>query len=157
MLTAAPSARMRAQQKRFLAQFTAHQRTRLDMWQQRARGLDLLEAQLETQLQVQVWKQAWAVRTGLSGVATARTGPAIKGQRWGPGEGTPAPLSVTADAASASRSLCEPGASVSLGPRECSARSPSRSWAGSVSLGGQPARGLLLSGLIGPLGSVSGE
>lgn len=43
--------RMRAQQKRFLAQFTAHQRTRLDAWQQRARGLDLLEAQLETQLQ----------------------------------------------------------------------------------------------------------
>ncbi|XP_014393769.1 PREDICTED: LOW QUALITY PROTEIN: ellis-van Creveld syndrome protein [Myotis brandtii] len=43
--------RMRAQQKRFLAQFTAHQRTRLDSWQQRARGLDLLEAQLETQLQ----------------------------------------------------------------------------------------------------------
>ncbi|XP_006107887.2 ellis-van Creveld syndrome protein [Myotis lucifugus] len=43
--------RMRAQQKRFLAQFTAHQRTRLDTWQQRARGLDLLEAQLETQLQ----------------------------------------------------------------------------------------------------------
>ncbi|XP_059531950.1 evC complex member EVC isoform X2 [Myotis daubentonii] len=43
--------RMRAQQKRFLAQFTAHQRSRLDTWQQRARGLDLLEAQLETQLQ----------------------------------------------------------------------------------------------------------
>ncbi|CAK6433311.1 unnamed protein product [Pipistrellus nathusii] len=43
--------RMRAQQKRFLAQFTAHQRTRLDVWQQRAQGLDLLEAQLETQLQ----------------------------------------------------------------------------------------------------------
>lgn len=43
--------RMRAQQGRFLAQFTAHQRIRLDTWQQRARGLDLLEAQLETQLQ----------------------------------------------------------------------------------------------------------
>ncbi|KAM7157418.1 evC complex member EVC isoform 2-T2 [Molossus nigricans] len=43
--------RMRAQQKKFLAQFTVHQRIRLDTWQQKARVLDLLETQLETQLQ----------------------------------------------------------------------------------------------------------
>ncbi|KAM8802372.1 evC complex member EVC isoform 3-T3 [Rhynchonycteris naso] len=43
--------RMRAQQQKFLAQFTVHQRVRLDARQRKARVLDLLEAQLETQLQ----------------------------------------------------------------------------------------------------------
>ncbi|XP_042840900.1 ellis-van Creveld syndrome protein isoform X1 [Panthera tigris] len=43
--------RMAAQQKKFLAQFTAHQRIRLDAWKQKARAMDHLEAQLETQLQ----------------------------------------------------------------------------------------------------------
>ncbi|XP_026959193.1 evC complex member EVC isoform X4 [Sagmatias obliquidens] len=43
--------RMLAQQKKFLAQFTAHQRTRQDAWKQSARVMDHLEAQLETQLQ----------------------------------------------------------------------------------------------------------
>eukprot|EP00069_Balaena_mysticetus_P014897 bmy_08963T0 len=43
--------RMLAQQKKFLAQFTAHQRTRRDAWKQSARVMDHLEAQLETQLQ----------------------------------------------------------------------------------------------------------
>lgn len=49
-----PSARMLAQQRKFLAQFTAHQRTRLDAWKQKARAADHLEAQLEAQLQVKV-------------------------------------------------------------------------------------------------------
>lgn len=49
-----PSARMVAQQKKFLAQFTVHQQIRLDAWKQKARAMDHLEAQLETQLQVQV-------------------------------------------------------------------------------------------------------
>ncbi|VFV27042.1 ellis-van creveld syndrome protein [Lynx pardinus] len=43
--------RMAAQQKKFLAQFTVHQRIRLDAWKQKARAMDHLEAQLETQLQ----------------------------------------------------------------------------------------------------------
>ncbi|XP_041608591.1 ellis-van Creveld syndrome protein isoform X1 [Vulpes lagopus] len=43
--------RMVAQQKKFLAQFTAHQQIRLDAWKQKARAMDNLEAQLETQLQ----------------------------------------------------------------------------------------------------------
>ncbi|XP_059960281.1 evC complex member EVC isoform X5 [Mesoplodon densirostris] len=43
--------RMLAQQKKFLAQFTAHQRTRRDTWKQSVRVMDHLEAQLETQLQ----------------------------------------------------------------------------------------------------------
>ncbi|XP_021572422.1 ellis-van Creveld syndrome protein [Carlito syrichta] len=43
--------RMLAQQKRFLAQFPAHQQMRLKARQQQARAMDLLEAQLETQLQ----------------------------------------------------------------------------------------------------------
>ncbi|XP_032349728.1 ellis-van Creveld syndrome protein isoform X9 [Camelus ferus] len=43
--------RMLAQQKGFLAQFTVHQRIRLDARKQEARVLDRLEAQLETQLQ----------------------------------------------------------------------------------------------------------
>ncbi|XP_072802555.1 evC complex member EVC isoform X2 [Vicugna pacos] len=43
--------RMLAQQKGFLAQFTVHQRIRLDARKQEARLLDRLEAQLETQLQ----------------------------------------------------------------------------------------------------------
>nr|XP_055182209.1 evC complex member EVC isoform X3 [Nyctereutes procyonoides] len=43
--------RMVAQQKKFLAQFTAHQQIRLDAWKQKARAMDHLEAQLETQLQ----------------------------------------------------------------------------------------------------------
>ncbi|XP_036708431.1 ellis-van Creveld syndrome protein isoform X4 [Balaenoptera musculus] len=43
--------RMLAQQKKFLAQFTAHQRTRRDAWKQSVRVMDHLEAQLETQLQ----------------------------------------------------------------------------------------------------------
>ncbi|XP_059868809.1 evC complex member EVC isoform X6 [Delphinus delphis] len=43
--------RMLAQQKKFLAQFTAHQRTRQDAWKQSARVMDHLGAQLETQLQ----------------------------------------------------------------------------------------------------------
>lgn len=45
---------MLAQQKKFLAQFTVHQRVRLDAWKQKARVMDQLEAQLEAQLQVQV-------------------------------------------------------------------------------------------------------
>lgn len=49
-----PSARVAAQQKKFLAQFTVHQRIRLDAWKQKARAVDHLEAQLETQLQVRV-------------------------------------------------------------------------------------------------------
>ena len=48
------SARMLAQQKKFLAQFTVHQRTRLDAQKQKARVMDHLEAQLESQLQVRV-------------------------------------------------------------------------------------------------------
>uniref|UniRef100_A0A8C6E127 EvC ciliary complex subunit 1 n=1 Tax=Moschus moschiferus TaxID=68415 RepID=A0A8C6E127_MOSMO len=43
--------RMLAQQKKFLAQFTAHQRTRRDARKRKARVVDHLEAQLETQLQ----------------------------------------------------------------------------------------------------------
>ncbi|XP_053778343.1 evC complex member EVC isoform X3 [Desmodus rotundus] len=43
--------RMRAQQRKFLAQFTVHQRVRLETWQRKASVLDLLEAQLESQLQ----------------------------------------------------------------------------------------------------------
>ncbi|XP_043762151.1 ellis-van Creveld syndrome protein isoform X6 [Cervus elaphus] len=43
--------RMLAQQKKFLAQFTAHQRTRRDARKRKARVMDHLEAQLETQLQ----------------------------------------------------------------------------------------------------------
>lgn len=69
-----PSARMRAQQKKFLAQFTAHQRIRLDTWQQKARVLDLLEAQLETQLQVQAAETGPAKRAGLEEVGRPETG-----------------------------------------------------------------------------------
>ncbi|XP_046948102.1 evC complex member EVC isoform X2 [Lynx rufus] len=43
--------RMAAQQKKFLAQFTVHQRIRLHAWKQKAGAMDHLEAQLETQLQ----------------------------------------------------------------------------------------------------------
>ncbi|XP_069924140.1 evC complex member EVC isoform X3 [Oryctolagus cuniculus] len=43
--------RMLSQQTRFLAQFSAHQQTRLDAWKQKARARDHLEAQLETELQ----------------------------------------------------------------------------------------------------------
>ncbi|KAM5337102.1 evC complex member EVC isoform 2-T2 [Glossophaga mutica] len=43
--------RMRAQQGKFLAQFSVHQRVRLAAWQRKASVLDLLEAQLEAQLQ----------------------------------------------------------------------------------------------------------
>nr|XP_019573571.1 PREDICTED: ellis-van Creveld syndrome protein isoform X1 [Rhinolophus sinicus]XP_019573574.1 PREDICTED: ellis-van Creveld syndrome protein isoform X4 [Rhinolophus sinicus] len=43
--------RMLAQQKKFLAQFTVHERVRLDAWKQKAGVMDQLEAQLETQLQ----------------------------------------------------------------------------------------------------------
>lgn len=43
--------RMLTQQRKFLAQFTAHQRTRLDAWKQKARLMDHLEAQLEAQVQ----------------------------------------------------------------------------------------------------------
>ncbi|ELR50118.1 hypothetical protein M91_14536 [Bos mutus] len=43
--------RMLAQQKKFLAQFTTHQRTRRDARKRKARVMDHLEAQLETQLQ----------------------------------------------------------------------------------------------------------
>ncbi|XP_068831320.1 evC complex member EVC isoform X3 [Capricornis sumatraensis] len=43
--------RMLAQQKKFLAQFSAHQRSRRDMRRRKARVMDHLEAQLETQLQ----------------------------------------------------------------------------------------------------------
>nr|XP_025145505.1 ellis-van Creveld syndrome protein isoform X2 [Bubalus bubalis] len=42
---------MLAQQKKFLAQFTTHQRTRRDARKRKARVMDHLEAQLETQLQ----------------------------------------------------------------------------------------------------------
>ncbi|XP_073898754.1 evC complex member EVC isoform X2 [Castor canadensis] len=43
--------RMLSQQKRFLAQFTGHQQSRLDAQKQKARVLDHLEFQLEAQLQ----------------------------------------------------------------------------------------------------------
>ncbi|XP_065770510.1 evC complex member EVC isoform X2 [Muntiacus reevesi] len=43
--------RILAQQKKFLAQFTAHQRTRRDARKRKARVMDQLEAQLESQLQ----------------------------------------------------------------------------------------------------------
>ncbi|XP_024907603.1 ellis-van Creveld syndrome protein [Pteropus alecto] len=43
--------RVLAQQRTFLAQFTAHQRARLDAWKQKARLTDHLEAQLEAQVQ----------------------------------------------------------------------------------------------------------
>ncbi|XP_039087970.1 ellis-van Creveld syndrome protein isoform X2 [Hyaena hyaena] len=43
--------RMAARQKKFLAQFTVHQRVRLDAWKQKVRTVDRLEVQLETQLQ----------------------------------------------------------------------------------------------------------
>lgn len=43
--------RMLAQRKKFLAQFTAHQRSRRDARRRKARVMDHLEAQLETQLQ----------------------------------------------------------------------------------------------------------
>lgn len=49
-----PLSRMLAQQKKFLAQFTVHERVRLDAWKQKAGVMDQLEAQLETQLQVHV-------------------------------------------------------------------------------------------------------
>ena len=52
MMAFLPSARIRAQQRKFLAQFTVHQRVRLETWQRKASVLDLLEAQLESQLQV---------------------------------------------------------------------------------------------------------
>lgn len=43
--------RMLAQQRKLLAQFTVHQRVRLEAWKQKARAMDQLEAQLEAQLQ----------------------------------------------------------------------------------------------------------
>ncbi|XP_012518304.1 PREDICTED: ellis-van Creveld syndrome protein [Propithecus coquereli] len=43
--------RMLSQQKRFLAEFPAHQQMRLDARKQQARAMELLETQLETQLQ----------------------------------------------------------------------------------------------------------
>lgn len=43
---------MATRQKKFLAQFTVHQRVRLDAWKQKVRTVDHLEVQLETQLQV---------------------------------------------------------------------------------------------------------
>ncbi|VTJ91331.1 Hypothetical predicted protein [Marmota monax] len=43
--------RLLSQQRRLLAQFTEHQRLRLEAQRQKARVLDQLEAQLETQLQ----------------------------------------------------------------------------------------------------------
>lgn len=43
--------RMLAQQKKFLAQFTVHERVRLDAWKKKAGVMDQLEAQLEAQLQ----------------------------------------------------------------------------------------------------------
>ncbi|VTJ89804.1 Hypothetical predicted protein [Marmota monax] len=46
--------RLLSQQRRLLAQFTEHQRLRLEAQRQKARVLDQLEAQLETQLQVRV-------------------------------------------------------------------------------------------------------
>lgn len=67
-----PSTRMEAQQKKFLAQFTVHQRIRLDAWKQKARAMDHLEAQLETQLQVECQKSAfpkWAGGSRGMGIA----------------------------------------------------------------------------------------
>lgn len=59
---------MLAQQKKFLAQFTAHQRTRRDARKRKARLMDHLEAQLETQLQVQPVKTRLChVGSGLQG------------------------------------------------------------------------------------------
>ncbi|XP_012579501.1 PREDICTED: ellis-van Creveld syndrome protein [Condylura cristata] len=43
--------RMLAQQKKFLARFTAHGRARRDAWKQKARAAEQLEVQLEVQLQ----------------------------------------------------------------------------------------------------------
>ena len=48
-----PPCRMLAQQTKFLAQLTVHQRSRLHARKQEARVMEQLEAQLETQLQVQ--------------------------------------------------------------------------------------------------------
>lgn len=64
---------MLAQQKKFLAQFTAHQRTRQDAWKQSARVMDHLEAQLETQLQVQLLKMGLCeVGSGLQGSGNSK-------------------------------------------------------------------------------------
>lgn len=84
---------MRAQQRKFLAQFTAHQRVRLETWQRKASALDLLEAQLEAQLQV----RAWGAGLGPAGGALERqswreAGLVAPGQQWGLGEGTACPL-----------------------------------------------------------------
>jgi hypothetical protein len=59
LTTSAPPTRMLSQQKRFLAQFTGHQQSRLDAQKQKARVLDHLEFQLEAQLQVEVWNGPW--------------------------------------------------------------------------------------------------
>lgn len=53
-LTFSSPTRLLSQQRRLLAQFTEHQRLRLEAQRQKARVLDQLEAQLETQLQVRV-------------------------------------------------------------------------------------------------------
>lgn len=59
-----PSSRMWALQKKFLAQVTVHQQSRLGARKQKARVMDHLEAQLETQLQVKFQKQAFAKKAG---------------------------------------------------------------------------------------------
>lgn len=129
---------MRAQQKRFLAQFTAHQRTRLDAWQQRARGLDLLEAQLETQLQVQ-----FGSGQGLRGRPQRRLALRITGQWWGVGEGTHAPLGSACSGPLGPRGVSplmphQPrGSPVSPGTRRaCSARFSQAGPGRELSLGG---------------------
>lgn len=59
--------RMLAQRKKFLAQFTAHQRSRRDARRRKARVMDHLEAQLETQLQVLVKTHLCHAGSGLQG------------------------------------------------------------------------------------------
>lgn len=124
------------QQGRFLAQFTAHQRIRLDTWQQRARGLDLLEAQLETQLQVRARR-----RLGEAGIAEHR--PCDQTPAVGPLRGACTRSGPLRPAESHPLVMRQPrGSAVSLGvPRVCSARlrpglGADRSCPVSVSLGG---------------------
>lgn len=85
-----PSARLVAQQKKFLAQFTVHQQTRLDAWKQKARAVDHLGAQLETQLQVGVSEKCpLTVGEGLARNEEQKAALVITGQQrdLGPGSG----------------------------------------------------------------------
>lgn len=82
---------MLAQQKKFLAQFTTHQRTRRDTRKKKARVMDHLEAQLETQLQVQlVQTHVCHVGSGLQG-----SGNSEKPSSWSRDQGTGAFVGTT--------------------------------------------------------------